>query len=589
VTTFAPSCSVKLTLRLEEFADTGDLNELLPSPDFDTVLPDPFHELPPRSSEPAGDDSQASQLRENQQRITALRRQRDELPADQFDTQLSQLQAERQIIMDSSRQAEDDEGTAPPSVAGSPPDDLTVVGQILPRSATIERNGLATCDTASIAINYTDAPIDPRIIRAAHVEILLGVVSAQNHEDGIERGETRADGSLVSVVGRQDSGLLLGATRFVGFVDTWGGSYAEGGDTLTMECRDMSSSIRDTRLVPGESIDLTQPITEGVSRFLDRIGPMTRGISVIYEGEGDPPTPGDLMPPSRRPRRGRVARRGRSGGERMSAWDHITDVVRGIGLLPVMVGWVLKLIEPRTLYGTESARRMVYGRNISELTFKRNLQGVKVPTIEVRSYDPDQGRTLWARYPTPTGQPSSGVLGVGQQPRPRRANRVPPSGATPDDEIRVMSVEGVTDQDTLVRVARSSFEQLGKQELEGSFSTSDAWSYEMEPEEADLLKIDAGDPVELLIAQHEAQDDDQATGTTLGRITAQERLRRRDYLVGLGWDRLVAERLARLQDATGFQTVFRTQLASLAFDVDSGIKVDVDFINYITVREEPTT
>jgi len=344
---------------------------------------------------------------------------------------------------------------------------------------------------------------------------------------------------------------------------------------------------------------------------------MTRGVNVVYGGEGDPPTPSDLIPRSRRPRRGRVARRGRSGGEKMSAWDHITDTVRGLGLLPVMRGFDLLLIEPRTLYSTEGVRRMVYGRNLSDLSFKRRMGGVKTPTIEVRSYDPERGRTLWARYPTApaytvtqaarpavaaTGsqpaQParaarrvtvaaerSSGIVGVDPAPRPTRSNRVPPSGAVPDEGVRVILVSGITDPDTLVRVAQNAFEQLGRQEISGQLKTNDAWSYDAEPDEADLLQIDAGDSVEVLVAQYDPRNDDLGTGITASRLAAMERSRRRDYLVSLGWSREVAARFARLQDSAGTQTVFRVERARIDFD-DSGIAVSIDFMNYVTIRED---
>jgi len=64
------------------------------------------------------------------------------------------------------------------------------------------------------------------------------------------------------------------------------------------------------------------------------------------------------------------------------------------------------------------------------------------------------------------------------------------------------------------------------------------------------------------------------------------RARRRDYLASLGWPLRVAERFARLQDATGFQTTFRVSRARISWDRKSGLRTTVDFINYITVREE---
>jgi len=590
VTTYRPSAVVRLTLRAEEFEETSTLEELLPEPDYDFTEPEPepdYDFTVPEASTASRDDSAADRLARNQERRRTLEGRRDSMPAEQYATQLSELTAEEQGILADVRQTEDssDVGTAPQSVAGSPPDDLTVIGAIHPVSATIERNGLAQADTATIELAWVDAPIDPRVVRAAHVQLVIGSVSADDFEAGVSRSSTRTDGTLTSIVASE----LEGVTEFVGFVDRWAVDYSEKGDRVRLECRDMSAPLRDRQLGDGERIDMSLAIDRAVASFCERLGPTTAGLEVVFQGEGDAPTPVASMPQRRRPRRGQQATRGASGGDRMSAWDHITDVVRSVGFIPMMRGFRLVIVEPRTLYSTEGVTRMVYGRDLEQLRFERSLLGVTVPTIEVRCYDSERGVTQRARYPVAEGQRSTGVVGQDQAPRPGRANRVPPSGSTPDDAIRVMSVTGITDLAVLERIARGAFEQLGRQEIEGSFSTKDIWSFETDPADADLLDLDAGSAVELLMTQADDQDarvEGSGEAVTLARITAMSRERRRDYLISIGWDRDVAERFSALQDATGFQTVFRVSRCSLRYSADNGVSVSVDFINFITVREE---
>lgn len=252
-----------------------------------------------------------------------------------------------------------------------------------------------------------------------------------------------------------------------------------------------------------------------------------------------------------------------------------------------MDGFDVALIRPRTHFAGTETKRMVYGRNLEHLAFSRKLMGVKVPTIEVRCYDSEICRTRWARWPVRSGERRSGVMGRDNPPRPLRANEVPPSGSNPDESIKTFTVSGITDPSFLEQIAESVFEQLGRQEIEGNFVTADAWSYESEPDDGDLLGLRSGDAVELLLARADSQEDeDVGSNATLNRIQAMDRARRRDYMVALGWDRTVADRFAALQDATGFQTTFRVSDVRFNWDQESGLKTTVDFINFITVREE---
>ncbi len=592
MTVFRPSASVKLTMRTEEFGDTADLVSRLPDP----FASDATLSAAPEPTTPTATDRIEDRLARNQERRTSLEGRRASLSTEEYHRESAAIAAERQRIYAAQSAVgalEAAPSPAPESVTGSTGDDMTTIGQIAPQSVSIVRSGPATADTCALTLDWSDMPIDPRILRAAAYELTLGVVSADDYEAGMERGETRRDGSLLSIVGSMDNATPVGACRDVGFVDEATVRFdSDGGDSIDIQCRDASAVLRDTMLPTSASIDLSLPPEEAIRSFLDSVHATTRGMTVVWEATGEPPTPSASTPTRRQPRRGAVQRRARRGGESMSLWDHITDVVRGQGLLPLVRGWDLVVTNPRTLYTSEGSRRMVYGRNLSSLEFTRKVGGVKVPTYEVRCYDSERGRTLWARYPVADGQRASGVMGIDQQPGPGRANEVPPSGSNPDEGIRVMLVSGITDTAVLARVAQGMFEQVGRQEITGRFETSDAWSYDTEPELADLLTLTAGDAVEILVSRSGTTEDEAVgSNTTLAQIQAMDRRRRSDYMVGLGWSRAVADRFAALQDATGFQTVFRVSEVSITFDPDSGLRVSVDFMNYIVVREdqEPPT
>jgi len=163
---------------------------------------------------------------------------------------------------------------------------------------------------------------------------------------------------------------------------------------------------------------------------------------------------------------------------------------------------------------------------------------------------------------------------------------VPPSGSNPDESIHVHLVSGVSDPERLGLIARGLFEEVGRQEIEGSFSTNDPWSYDGTPADPDLLTLRAGDAITILVAGTEEGSEEVGSSTTLARIQAMDRARRIDYMTTLGWTRDVAARFADLQEASGFQTTFRVQDVALNWDNESGLRITVSFINYIVIREE---
>lgn len=477
----------------------------------------------------------------------------------------------------------------PEAIDGSPPDELAVVGGILPIEAEITRGSFRDADTASCTLNWKDAPFDPRLMRASAIEIVIGVVAPENFDAGIH-GERRADGTPVSVV--EDPGgdrPPFGVTRFVGFIDKWDTHFSSDGATVTVQARDVSSILIDTLLPPGVTIDLERPINEGVADLLEAF-PATKGIPVTYGPDrmGTGPLPGASIPEHRKSRgkRGRC----RNAGTNTKLWDHVTDVCTMTGVVPTADVYGINIQEARTLFGqADDVPRMVWGQNITELSFSRNLAGFKNPTVEVRCVDGAKLRTRWARYPTVgTGLGKSfGVIGESDPPTtPARANKVPPTGANPSEDIRVYNIRGVTDGETLVRIARGLFEETARQEIDGSFSTRDPSSFGLPFELGDLLEVKAGDPIRIEFDQRRegAQVADIVTGFE-GRTQAE----RRRVLLDAGWSEAVADQFSRLSAAANFQTVFRVQGVQVEWDNEDGLNVHVDFNNYIVIRDDPQT
>lgn len=578
--TFRPSARVRLQLRLDEGADTAPLEGKL---EKDPPLGVSFADTPT-----GGNTGLAKEINETNASIRELTQRRAGISPTEFDLQISRLKTHRDQLQ--VRLGPDAEQKQPEGLTASAPDDRTLLGNILPRSLNITRNGIRNPDEFSVTLDWADAPIDPRVVRACFVAINLGVVEAADWQRGMA-GETRDDGSLLSLVERADpSQVFRSTTEFVGFADTWEVHHNEsGGSDLALTGRDVTAVLVDRDLQSGEEIDLTLPLERGIQELVDR-APSSRGLKVFFGSPGqitEGPVPAKSMPDARKARRGKRAKKVRSGDKLMSVWDHINDICTAVGVVPIFRGFELFLMEPRTFYSNQPSgkRTMLYGCNLLDLNFKRKLGGTKVPTIEVRSYDPEIGRTRWARAPSRANKDNSGILGITNPPKAVRANQVSPQGSA-EDKIRTFNIKGVNDGKALERTAEAIFQQIGRQEIEGSFTTHDIDSFEREGE-ADLLSLLSGDPVELLIARDvDCKEDGPPTTTTAQELQEMSVPRRAEFLRGLGYGEDVALKLAEAQESVSFNTVFRVGDVSLDWSIEDGIAIDADFVNYIVVRED---
>ena len=599
---FYPSVQIALWIRVEEFARTASLDGQLGAATR-AREPERAALTPPSTPTATAEDALARLAALNDQ----IRAVQQYPPDDEAEREriLSELRAERDAVLASI--AAGGQQRRPESLSGSSPDDRFVRGGIIPLRCVVERNGFRTADTASIELAWEDIPFDPRLLRSFGVEVILGTVRGSDYDEGL-RGLRNEQGQLRSLVSQSPGGSVVrAATRYVGKVDQVDVKFdGDEGAILSLETRDLTCVFIDQPLITPD-LDLSLPIDVGIQMLLLQYPALT-GMPVIFGDVNDPspgpaPIPGAAVALPRRARRGRVTRQARSGDQKMSLWDYLTDVCVQVGMIPLVRDYELRICRPETLYGMTSTpidpeqgdaggvgsrpRRMVYGRNIEELSFSRKLGGTKVPTIEVRAYDPLIGRTRWARWPTRAGEPSVGVLGINDPPQALRANEISPTGANPDEKVQTFTVRYATDPSMLRQIARSTYEEIGRQEITGSFKTSDLTSFESLLE-ADLLQLESGDPVEILVDAYDPTDPDQAA-TSATELAALETNRRTAYLQDLGWPADTAARFAQLQNASGLQSVFRTSSVRIDFDSENGMDIEVEFQNYVEVRAEPVT
>lgn len=606
MSTVRPSGRVRMQIRLDEGADTGVLQvnmQRTPALQGTSVL----------DTSAASIADVATALASNQAERKVVQQASGLLsPGDAAD-RLSRLGAERDRL----QQSFGDKNRAqqrPGGLVVGPSDDLVVLGSFMPKRIKIRRNSIREADECEVEIDLRDAPIDPRMVRAMFLDVTLGTVQPNDFEQGVTggKGARRADGSPVSVLDapRGQELVYKSATRFVGFAEEWTNELQVDGDRVIIRARDLTTMFINRYVPDGQGIDLTLPIREGIQKLVNSYEAL-RGLRVFYGnpkpgdnfgGSDAGPIPAQSAPRALKPRRGKLHKQHRTGQERVTLWDHITDVTVGLGLVPVIRGFHLFLIQPRTFFaGTSNAVRMSYGQNLTSWKLSRKFSREKVPTIQVRCYDPTIQRSRWGQWPVYHGHKTSGVFGIDLPPKPERPNDVSASGKA-EEQVQIYTVKGLSDGGTLAEAARAIYEQIGRREIEGTIETREVTSLPAEdpskplPEEGDLLNLQSGDPIEAVIASLNAASNGDTTNTQAGgslnsaqQLTSMAPGQRREYLVQLGYSQKAAQQIADSYDRIRLLKVFRVHNVDINFEAGEGIDISIGFQNFLVVREAATS
>lgn len=119
---------------------------------------------------------------------------------------------------------------------------------IIPYSCSVTLNSYREADQATITIPFAKLPLDPRIIRACGVQIFAGTIEAGTYAESI--GPIGGQSKLELVPDVEPPGSPLAGRSneiFRGFVDAWKVDW-QGDDTITLECRDLTSILLDATL-----------------------------------------------------------------------------------------------------------------------------------------------------------------------------------------------------------------------------------------------------------------------------------------------------------------------------------------------------
>jgi hypothetical protein len=355
-------------------------------------------------------------------------------------------------------------------------------------------------------------------------------------------------------------------TMFIGFADEEGIRFDEESRVVRLEGRDFTSLLIDEKYREGP-LELSRPLDAILTELLGQLKATTK-IVLDNRVVGELPNLGQIAPDFNELGTKKNTKRNES------YWDVIQDIVTRAGLIAYIELDRLVLSKPRVLYDAKQAKRMIYGKNLKNLEFKRKIGRMKNFNIVVRSLlvetkevietiIPEEGTDEWSKA---TGIPQKRV----QIPQ---INADGSKGESKDAPFLSFRVANVNSKAHLTEVGQKVYEEIGRQQLEGTLMTQEMRAVDGRNVCFDLLKLRNGTPISVEIDQGDMR------GLTRIKSTGD----RVKFLVTRCYSPKVAQVLA--ETLGRFPMIFYTKSVKFTIDQETGFKMDIDFINFI---ETPT-
>ena len=515
-------------------------------------------------------------------------------------------------------------------VASGNSDSLSWLVNVVPRSANVTKPGYRDAGTFDLELGFHELPFDPRLFKACQVRVFFGTVTPEDFGRGVTQERARVGTTNLRVI-RPSIIQGLDAQGHPNYdkLAIWGDAdklKLTGGDnpTLTIEGRDLRAIFIGSPMRKGVlgKLDLTQPIDSVVRQILAShpLGAQMEIAVLASEWPGgvvpSPGAEGNLTkvhlgangkakngpPPSQQE-------------AKLNYWQAIYQYCFLVGAVPYFQGVRLLIRPAPALYDLRdranftttktpfaaglprkapngqpfAIRKLVYGHNVKELSFERNLRGPERPrVIEVVCLDTSSGqrgraKLLRAYYPED----------VAKQLAKKHANKESPSGHLAENEVQRIPVYGVRSVEQLKQMAKAIFETTARYEVSGEFASKDLASYGGDNDDPDLVRLEVGDPVEVSVAPH---------GYKPGQSEDINLVSAMNQIAGMGFDEAVEFVAAQLGDvnfARAFvatsrnlvvetESTYRVSEVKIAWSKDSGLSVRGSFHNYIEAAVDQT-
>ncbi len=256
-----------------------------------------------------------------------------------------------------------------------------------------------------------------------------------------------------------------------------------------------------------------------------------------------------------------------------SSWDVWQWCIGSLGLISYIDKDVCVVTDSTEHYEKESAATAIYGENIHSLEEEVDAS-ITNKGILLKSFDPLQGRILEAFYPPPGDERLKGHKGA-HRPKSEGGTEVTANEQSGDYEE--YNMYSITDQKALDKAAVDAYEERSRQEIQGSFKTSEMilFGRDEDRREIDIFDLRAGDAISIEMDPSINRDKLLSLPTEAARAA---------FLVSeFDYDPDVAKLIAANLEVKAFASVI-FHIKSLELDLGPDrFEVEVKFHNLITI------
>lgn len=418
------------------------------------------------------------------------------------------------------------------------------------RSLTVERNDYSEADTFRATIDYQAFPFDPRCIRACGITICM--------ED---RKKTFNTDNSLNLIEPSAANIV-----FLGFVDESSIQFDDETRTVRIEGRDYTSLFIDQKRVNTDPIPLTKPIDQLIK---DLINEQEATREIVVENRTGAPLPAlsslaaDFNPVTSV----------KNVKRKETYWEIMQSIVSRVGLVGFIELDKYVITKPQNVYEKKNIKHFIYGGNIKELNFTRRLGRAKDFNVLVKSFNALEKRVDEAKIPLEATDEQFksryGSVEISVPQLDKDGKKIDPPKTA---DYYTFLVKDVNSKAQLITIGESIFEELSRQQIEGSLTT-----FEMEvPEEQGselspilFSQIRNGSAIRIFLDQKELEEISSISN----------KAQKKAFLLRRGYPNPLADAFA--DSLSRINTVFYVKSVMFEMDMDNGFTMKIEFINFI--------
>lgn len=430
------------------------------------------------------------------------------------------------------------------------------VMQISCRNVMVERNDYTEADTFSATIDYKSFPFDPRCMRscgiAVYMEDMKSVFLSNGQQNLIQPSETNV--------------------IFQGFADDSTMEFNDDSRTVTVEGRDFTSLFIDTKRINTSPIPLSKPLDEIIQDLIDE-QEAAKDIAIENRTGGTLPVLSKLAPDFNPFTSVKNQKR------KETYWDIIQSLLQRVGLIGFIEVDKLVITKPRNIYEKKEIKQFIYGGNLKDLKFKRKLGRAKNYNVKLVSANLKKKTVIEALVPKEATS-ADFIRDFGNQeitiPQLDKDGKKidPPKVA----DYITFPVPNINDKGTLIEMAEDVYEEMSRQQIEGSLMT-----HEMEvPQEVESEAEFGTTPIKFSEIRNGTAIKIYLSEDELGQISSSSTWsQKRNFLLRRGYPLNVAEAFA--ESLNRINTALYVRSVKFEMSKDDGFSMNLDFINFIDI------